>query len=412
MRTMNLAPTEAPLKPEVPPRSAYPLFLTGMGSWFGAWGMQIVLFQWLVVQELGESAERVGTAQMAILLPSLLFLLVGGAIADRVDRRRALMQLHMGAALVCACLAGLIASGALTYGLLIGYALVMGTLQSFVIPARDAQLSDFANVSMSRAVAGLTIVQHGGHGLGALAAGLAGLVGSPPVLGLQSVVVLSGALAAQRLPRAEPKSLDGLPPLRVREIPAGVVEVIRSPVLRAVMLLNVSVGLVFVGTYLVLLPLLVRDLYGGGAAKMGILAAALPIGTIGVSLGILARGGIARQGLWLLLGQGFAGLCLGAMALGLPFWGVGLAAFGWGIGAAFAINSSRTLFQEHASEVNRGRVLSVYSLAILGSGPLGALISGLLAGTFGTPATLAIHSLSMTIIILGTLLFTRVRQFR
>ena len=65
------------------------LFLGGIGSWFGAWGMQVVLFQWLVVEVLGESAARVGTAQMTVLLPSLLFLLVGGAMADRVDRRRA-----------------------------------------------------------------------------------------------------------------------------------------------------------------------------------------------------------------------------------------------------------------------------------------------------------------------------------
>ena len=408
---MDPARTEARSSP-APPRTAYPLFLAGMGSWFGAWGMQNVLFQWLVVEELGASATRVGTAQMALLLPSLLFLLIGGTVADRVDRRRALIRLHLLTGVACAGLGVLVASGHLSYPLLIGYALVAGTLQSFVIPTRDAQLSDVVRAGMSRAVAGLTMVQHGGQGLGALAAGLASLLGAPPVLGLQSVVVLSGSLALQRLPRSERGPHDSRPPLHLREVRAGLVEVLQSPVLRALMLLNFSVGVVFVGTYLVLLPLLVRDLYGGGADKMGMLAAALPVGSIAVNLGIVARGGVDRQGRALLLGQGFAGLSLGGMALGLPFWGAVLSTLGWGMGAAFAINASRTLFQEHASDVNRGRVLSVYALSILGTGPLGALLSGFLAGRVGTLTTLAIHSTAMTAVIAGTLLFTRVRRFR
>ena len=164
---MDPAKTEACSSP-APPNTAYPLFLAGMGSWFGAWGMQNVLFQWLVVEELGASATGVGTAQMALLLPSLLFLLIGGAVADRVDRRRALIRLHLLTGLACAGLGVLVASGYLSYPLLIGYALVVGTLQSFVLPTRDAQLSDVVKTRMSRAVAGLSVVQHGGMGLGAV----------------------------------------------------------------------------------------------------------------------------------------------------------------------------------------------------------------------------------------------------
>ena len=158
------------------------------------------MFQWLVVEELGESAGRVGTAQMALLLPSLLFMLIGGATADRVDRRRALILLHALAGVGYAGLGLVVALGALSYELLIGYALVMGTLQAFVIPTRDAQLSDVAGEKVSRAVAGLTMVQHGGSGLGALLAGTASLLGAPLVLGMQAVIALSGALPTRRLP--------------------------------------------------------------------------------------------------------------------------------------------------------------------------------------------------------------------
>lgn len=398
--------------PAASARSAYPLFLAGMGSWFSAWGMQTVLFQWLVVEALGESAERVGTAQMAVLLPALLFILVGGALADRVDRRRALMTLHALAALSSGGFGLVVASGGLSYERLLAYALLMGTLQAFVVPTRDAQLSDVVKVRMSRAVAGQTTVQNGGQGLGALASGLAGVIGAPLTLGLQSGIALLGMLPQWWLPRSPRSSRELRAPPHLRDLRAGIVEVARSPVLRAVMGLNLSVGLVFVGTYLVILPLLVRELYGGGAARMGLLAASLPAGSMVINLGIIASGGIERRGRALLLGQGFSGLMLGALALRLPFGAAALATLGWGVGAAFAINAGRTLFQEHSSEENRGRVLSVYWLGILGAGPLGALLAGFLSGRIGTLATLGLESAVMTAIIGATLLFTRVSRFR
>lgn len=406
---MDPAPTDdrLPEAVDAPPASAYPLFLAGLGSWFGAWGIQTVVFQWLVVEGLGASPELVGTAQMMVLLPSLFLLLVGGATADRIDRGRALLLFHALAALGCLGLGLVVALGALSYPLLIAYALFAGTLQAFVIPTRDAQLSDVVDSGLSRAVAGLTIVQFGGQGLGAIVAGVARFVGAAPVLGLQAIVVLVGMLPLSRLPRRRAHDATTPPALHLRELPAGILEVARSPVLRAVMLLNVTVGLTFVGAYLVLMPLLVRELYGGGADKMGLLASMIPLGSITVSLWILSRGGLIYQGRALLLGQGFAGLCLGALALGLPFWGAALSTVGWGLGAAFAINASRSLFQQYASVANRGRVLSVYSLAILGVGPLGAFLTGVVAERIGTLATFGAQSIAMTAIIAGAFIFTR-----
>ena len=100
------------------------------------------------------------------------------------------------------------------------------------------------------------------------------------------------------------------------------------------------------------------------------------------------------------------------MALEPPFWGATAAALGWGVGAAFAINASRTLFQEHASEAHRGRVLSVYTLSVLGAGPLGAQLSGTMAESLGTLTTLAVYSTAMTLTIVGCWLFSRVGEFR
>jgi MFS family permease len=383
-----------------------------MASWFAAWGLQHVLVQWLLVEKLRVSAAHVGTAQMALLLPSLLFLLVGGALADRVERRRALIVLHALAGLSCTTLALVVRSGHLSYQAVVVYAAVVGTLQAFALPTRDALLSEVIRARVGRAVAGLTVVQHAGNGLGALAAGLAGVLGAPALLGTQALVLLAGAVVWLRMPGDQRAAPDQRPPLHVRELLPGLVEVVRSPVLRPLVLLNLSVGMVFISAYLVLLPLLVRELYGGGSARIAGLVGALPIGTITVTLVIGMRGGLARPGLAILLGQGFAALCLCALSVGLPYWGAVTAVIAWGAGGAFAINASRTLFQEHASEANRGRVLSVYSFAVLGAGPLGALVTGLLADALGTLPTLLFHGTSMIVGLVAMAAFTRVQDFR
>ena len=109
-----------------PSGRGYGFFVAGVAAWFAAWGAQSVLFSWLVVGELEADASRVGTAQMSGMLPSLLFLLVGGAFADRVDMRRMIPRLYA----LASVLAALLLAGWLSYPLQIGYALAIGTASS------------------------------------------------------------------------------------------------------------------------------------------------------------------------------------------------------------------------------------------------------------------------------------------
>ncbi|HME71826.1 MAG TPA: MFS transporter, partial [Myxococcota bacterium] len=138
-RSPEPTPSESP-----PARSLYPWFMTAIGAWFGSWGMQQVLFSWLVVGELRADPRWVGTAQMFLNLPSLTLLLAGGVTADRLDRRRLLVAVHLVAAATTLTMAKVVGAGALSLGALLVYALAWGSFQSFVGPARDALLSDVA----------------------------------------------------------------------------------------------------------------------------------------------------------------------------------------------------------------------------------------------------------------------------
>ena len=93
------APPDAPMptSSSISSPRAYRDFTFGTGMWFAGWGMLQVLFSWLVVGELQAREELVGIAQLALVLPALFFLLIGGAVADRVDRRRLLVGLQLAA---------------------------------------------------------------------------------------------------------------------------------------------------------------------------------------------------------------------------------------------------------------------------------------------------------------------------
>jgi MFS family permease len=383
--------------------TGYSYLLAGSGTWFGFWGGHMVVFQWLLVEHLKAPPEAVGAAQMSITLPSLLFLLVGGATADRFDPRRLIVGIHLATGVLVAGLAVLLALFSLSYALILPYALAIGTLQAFAFPARDTLLSEVVRGRMSRAVAGTTLAQHAAQVAGSFLAGTASVVGAVPVLGGLGLLVCSGALPLGRLPRrVRPVPHDAM---SLSQLRSGVVEVFGSSTLLPVLILATATGVLYVGPYLVILPLLVRDVYGGGAAEMAALNAMFPLGSVIGGLVIVWRGGLRRTGRALVLGQIAASFCVAAISMQLSFAGTVVAVLGWGLAGALFITAGRTLFQSHASEAHRARVLSVYSLGVMGGAPIGSLLAGLVAtplGLHGTLALDAVLALVVAVAVAGT----------
>ena len=166
--------------------------------------MQNIVFSWLVTVVLHEPPARVGVAQMSLMAPSIFLMLLGGAVADRADCRRLLVRGHLVAALPPLLLGVAIARGGLTYVALIAYALAVGTVGAFVMPARDAMLTHVAAGGLGRAVAVMTATQFAAQLIGIAVGGGAGTIGAPALLFLQAALLASGGVAALRLPAAPP----------------------------------------------------------------------------------------------------------------------------------------------------------------------------------------------------------------
>jgi MFS family permease len=383
---------------DAPPSDAghYRWFLASSSSWFAAHGVSQVMIPWLVVGELHASAEWTGTVQMTAMLPNLVLLLVGGVLADRREARRVLAALHALAALPPLVLAAAIGAKALSIPIVIVCATSLGVLTAFAHPARDSLLSQVAGQDVMRAVTGNTIAQFGAQGLGMAVAAAARWFGSVPVLALQAAFVALGRGATRHLPeRGAIAVAQGAGP---GDFFAGLRFVLQSD-LRAVLALVCGIGLTFNGSYYVLLPLLVRDVYGGDVSGVSLLLAMFPLGTIGGSLLLLARGGIRRKGRGLALSLAAAACCLVAAGRALPFPALVALTLAWGLAGAVFLNTSRTLFQERAPAKERARVLAVNQLGFTAAGPVGALLSGFAAAHFGPENALALFGFGMLALV-------------
>ena len=377
----------------------YSWLLGTVGSWFASWGMVYVLFSWLLVGELQVGPEELGTAQMFLTLPGLLLLPYAGVIADRRDRREVLIRLHLVGAGLALLLAAVVGMDLLSFPVLIVYALGMGASHAFFIPARDSLLSDVAGRDLMRAVTGVTLAHYAMQAIGSLGAGSARWIGSAPALGLQGVVLLAGLVPLWMLRPAPPHRPYAAHHTTFGDIRDGFHEVWHTAALRPVVLIATLNGLLSLGPFLVIFPIMIRDVYRGGVGELGVVYMAFPVGIIIGSLTLLARRSLHRKGHALLLALAACGICIAVMAVGLPFWGLVLATVAWGACAAIFYNASRTLVQQSAPATHRARVLSLYWMGILGAAPVGTLVSGFVVKAVGPLLSCGIAGLTLITVV-------------
>jgi len=365
----------------------------------------MVVFSWLIVGELKAGGQWLGLAQTSTMLPALFLVLFGGAAADRVDPRRLIAGVHTLAALPVLALAATVASGRLSLAGLGAYGVAIGTLSAFSMPARDTLLSRVAGRDLMRAVTTMTAVQFGAQSVGNLLAGGARWWGPLPVMALQALLLLAGALAIRRVGAAAPAARAPGQRSALREIGDGLALVASTPRLRTPLSMVLAVSVLFIGPFSVAIPLLVRDVYAGGAAEISLVFTLFPLGTIAGSLWLRARG-LRRKGRATLIALALCSATLATMGTGIPLPALMAATFVWGLCGSVFINGSRTLYQAAAPTERRARVMAVYQLAFLGGAPLGSLTAGLLSAAVGPERLLFACAGAMLVVLAAAALGT------
>ena len=254
--------------------------------------------------------------------------------------------------------------------------------------------------------------QFGGQLLGIACASTADRFGAVPLLLLHSGMVLAGCIFVRRLPDPPPHPKTEHPGFW-RSIGEGVSAAAKSDQIWPVLLLNFGVGVFYVGPFMAVLPLAIRDHYAGGAADLSYMNLAFWAATIVASM---ALAGIARR-LTLrgrLIG---AAVLTGAVVLialaTLPPFPIFLALiFIWGLGAGITMTQSRTVVQIVAPATHRARLMSLFQLGLSGGGPIGAFLTGTICAIWGLKAALLFPALAMLVLIALVLLRSRLWSMR
>lgn len=356
---------------------------TSTGHW-----MQQVALGWLALS-LTNSAAWVGTIGFARGIPMLLFSLIGGVLADRMDRRRLLQSMQATAGVISGILAVLITTGQMTIELLLLFAFLSGSAMSFIFPTRQALVPSLVDRSdLANAVAVNSATMNGSRVLGPSLAGLLmSAVGAAACFFFQTILLVAAffATARLRLPERPASHQRGTP---LQSLQEGF-RYIRSSQEVMALLGLAAIPTVLGQPYIQMLPVMARDVLGTGPEGLGLLLAASGIGAMTGSLTIAFLGNIRRKGAWLLVAATIFGLllCLFATARSLPVALILMAITGVAQSVYMALNN--TLLQTIVPDQYRGRVMSVYMLT-WGLMPIGTLPVGIIAQHYGAPLAITL----------------------
>jgi len=385
------------------------VWLAALGSTIGTW-MQNFAQSWLVF-DLTRSNFYKGVDDFLGQLPILLFMLIGGVIADRHDRRKLLTGSQYVQALSAFTLAGLLYFHHVTIWRIFALSFVTGCGQAFGGPAYQSMIPSLVpRQDLQNAIALNSTQFNLSRVLGPLAGSLVlvgiGAAACFAVNGFSFFIVVI-ALAMLRLPPHAPSSDRKALGTELR---SGLAYVGRNRVLLTL------TALVFVSTFLVmpvltLLPAFATNVLTSSGTAAGRLSALMASQGLGAIVGALFVGSQGRfNGTVLLSVQAALGLLIAAFAISHVYpVSLGLLFItGMAFMALFSISFS--LVQLTVPDALRGRVVSIYMVALRGGWPIGGLVAGKLADTFSAPHVLATNGVILSIVAAGLLLSGRGRS--
>jgi MFS family permease len=361
-------------------------------SLIGTWS-QTVAISWLVWKLTGDSFW-LGFVSFAIQIPMLIFGLMGGAMADRMDRLNTLKVTQVLCMFQAAAMAALTLTGVIELWHIIALAFFLGTVYSLEFPMRQAFVMDMVGKrDLLNAVSLSTAMFHSTRIIGPVVAGfVVGLAGEGTCFALNTATFLALIIALFTINR------DGLITQHAKKEPfwESIRVGLRYMVKESEVKLALSIAMIvsIAGfPYVALMPIFADKVYGGGALQLGWLMGASAIGAFVGAL-LLARLR-TTDGLLLLCTKG---LCLFGVALLIfsrlqNIWSAMAALVVVGFSLTLVFSSINTLLQHTAPDHLRGRMMSMFTIAFLGMAPFGSLFGGISAKWIGAQNTIAVGAI-------------------
>jgi MFS family permease len=350
---------------------------------------------WLVYRLTG-SAMLLGVVGFAGQIPGFLLGPFSGVVVDRWNRHRLLIGTQTTSMLQSFALAALTLSGHITIGRIIALSVVQGMVNAFDMPGRQSFFIEMIEnkQDLGNAIALNSSMVNMARLLGPSVAGVViaamGEGWCVFIDGVSYIAVLI-ALLLMRLPR-EDVALRA-PARAVRQFIEGFSYAFGFQPIRSIILLLAVVS--FVGIpYSVLMPIFAADVFHGGPHTLGLLMTASGCGALTAALWLAARKSVVGLGRVIPIATAMFGAGLIAFSMSRVLWLAVPFMVVTGFGFMTQMAASNTVIQTIVDDEKRGRVMSFYMMAFLGTVPFGSLSAGWLSARIGAPHTLVVGGIS------------------
>jgi MFS family permease len=382
----------------------YRLFFGGQGiSLVGTWMQQIAL-GWLVYR-LTDSAFLLGLVGFAGQIPTFILASFAGVLADRFNRHRIIILTQTLAMIQAAILATLTLTNTLQIWHIIVLSSFLGIINAFDMPTRQSFVVDLVEnkTDLPNAIALNSSMFNTARLVGPTVAGiLISLLGEGLCFLLNAIsyiAVIIALLMIHIVPKVETKKQE--------KVLKGLKEGLKYAYhFKPIKVLLLFLGLVSLtgGPYTVLMPVFARDILKGNANTLGFLFGAVGIGALIGAIYLASRKTVLGLGRWIVTSSAIFALGLILFSFSQNFIISLVLMLFTGFGMMVQMASTNTLLQTLVDDDKRGRVMSLYVMAFMGTAPLGSLIAGTLASKLGAPFTILSGGV---ICLIGSIIFAK-----
>lgn len=367
----------------------YRLYFTGqLVSVCGTW-MQQVALSWLVYRLTG-SATLLGVVGFATQVPVLALGAFGGVVSDRFAPHCVAVVTQCAALVQATTLAALALGGWIQPSHIVALGVVSGVVNAFDMPARQALVYQLVDAEdLANAVALNSSMINAARIVGP---GLAGFViarlgeGACFLINAISFLAVIVALLAMRQLKERKISTEKFS--FADAFREGFRYVAVTAPIRELLLLLGVIGVMGM-PYITLMPVFAADIHKSGADALGVMMGAVGAGAVIGALSLARRKSIVGLGRVIALSTLAFGVALIAFTLSELFWLSLLFLCCVGTAWMTVIAASNTVLQTLAEDAMRGRVMSLFTMTVVGLAPFGSLLGGWLTDRFGAPLVVA-----------------------
>lgn len=372
----------------------YRLFFSGQGiSLIGTWMQQIAL-GWLVYR-LTDSAFLLGVVSFSSQIPTFLLASFAGVLADRYDKHKIIIVTQFMAMIQATILAILTLTDSIHVWHVISLAVFIGVINAFDMPTRQTFIIDLVEDKndLPNAIALNSSMFNAARLIGPTIAGILISLFGEGICFLINAISYIAVISALLSMRIKPSTIEVKKEKVLKGLKEGIKYAYNFIPIRTLLIL-IGIANLAGMPYTVLMPVFAKDILHGDANTLGYLLGAVGVGAFVGAMYLASRKTVIGLGKWIsIAGTIFSiGLILFSFSTSLLF-SVPLMVLA-GFGMMMTMASSNTLIHTLVDDDKRGRIMSLYVMAFMGTAPFGSLIAGALSNEIGAPNTILLSGIT------------------